>query len=229
MNTGGAEPAPSTIRRYEQFVKLTIIRHGQTPWNLAGRAQGHTDIELDDIGIQQAAQLAARFADCRLDHVVTSDLKRASRTAEELARAVQSPMTLEPSLRERSFGEWEGQDYSVVRANLTNLGGANWHEAKPPGGESLLDVWVRLDFAVERIQALSGHIAVVSHGGTCGLLLAKLLGAPIQSGRSFRFGNTSVTELVRRSDGGWTLEVYADASHLALPSSPMIDATVHRV
>ncbi|MBX7133528.1 MAG: histidine phosphatase family protein [Fimbriimonadaceae bacterium] len=208
-----------------------LVRHGQTPWNLLGRAQGHTDIELDDIGMQQAAQLAARFQGSRLDLVLTSDLQRAFRTAEVVGVAVEAPVVLDAALRERSFGEWEGQDYAVVRAKLADVAGLpdRWHEARPPGGESLTDVWTRLDQVVNRIQTLSGSLAVVSHGGTCGLLLAKLIGAPIQSGRAFRFGNTSVTELSRRPDGGWTLERYADTSHLETPSSPMIDATIRRV
>ena len=209
------------------YLRLYLIRHGQTAWNIEGRAQGHTDIELDDEGWSQAQQLAARFNGRALDLVMTSDLKRAHATALALADAAQTTTVLHLGLRERSFGDWEGQDYRAVRERLNSLNCPR--TSAPPNGESLTDVWARLDPVIDHLQKLTGHIAVVSHGGTCGLLLAKLLGAPIESGRSFRFGNTSVTELMRRPDGGWTLEVYADTSHLQLPSSPMIDATVPRI
>lgn len=209
------------------YLRLHLIRHGQTAWNIEGRAQGHTDIELDEAGRAQAQQLAARFHGRTLDLVISSDLKRAYETAQALAHAAQAPLKLNSGLRERSFGDWEGQDYRLVREQINQL--SCDHTGAPPNGESLTDVWTRLDFIVAQLQTLSGHVAVVSHGGTCGLLLARLVGAPIQSARSFRFGNTAVTELVRRPDGGWTLEVYADTSHLQLPSSPMIDASVPRV
>lgn len=209
------------------MLHLYLIRHGQTAWNIEGRAQGHTDIELDESGRAQAQQLAARFQDRVLDLVISSDLRRAHETAHALATTAQAPIVLKPDLRERSFGDWEGLDYRGVREQLNNLG--TDHTVSPPNGESLGDVWTRLDPIIEHLHTLSGHVAVVTHGGTCGLLLAKLLGAPIHCGRSFRFGNTAVTELRRRPDGGWTLEVYADTSHLSAPSSPMIDTTVPRV
>ncbi|PMU82891.1 histidine phosphatase family protein, partial [Pseudomonas sp. GW704-F3] len=55
-------------------MRLYIVRHGQTAWNLEGRAQGHTDIPLDLHGQRQAARLAERFAGVDVSRVMCSDL-----------------------------------------------------------------------------------------------------------------------------------------------------------
>ena len=44
------------------MVKLLLIRHGQTEWNITGRYQGQSDVELSEDGKEQARQLANIFS-----------------------------------------------------------------------------------------------------------------------------------------------------------------------
>jgi broad specificity phosphatase PhoE len=94
---------------------LTLIRHGQTDWNLARRIQGSTDIPLNGTGREQARE-AAEALRSRLDLaaplvVVSSDLCRASETAEIIAAELGVRVSrLYPDLRERGYGEAEGLD-----------------------------------------------------------------------------------------------------------------------
>jgi broad specificity phosphatase PhoE len=113
---------------------LTLIRHGETDWNLARRIQGSTDIPLNDTGRQQAKDAADALRDV-LDLnapvvVVASDLSRASETAEIIAAGLGLRVSrLYPDLRERGYGEAEGLDADTF---LTRWGG--W-DADVPGAE----------------------------------------------------------------------------------------------
>lgn len=206
---------------------LYLVRHGQTAWNLDGRAQGHTDIPLDELGIEQAEQVGQAFEELEVQVVFTSDLQRARRTAEQIACSTGAALRTLSELRERSFGSLEGRPYGDVRHEIARLAPSHGHDglAVPVGGgETFYDVWERVKIAVTELQATPGNKVVVTHGGTCGILLAQLIRAGHASARSFRFGNTAITHLERRSDGLYTLLRYNDTSHLLAPSAPMIDA-----
>lgn len=196
-------------------MRLYLIRHAQTAWNREGRAQGHTDVSLDETGEEQARRLGAAFAGQTLDRVLTSDLKRSYDTARPVAEATGAVLEPLKELRERHMGEWEGLPYEELWAQAAALaGGEPAFTVRPPGGESFADVWDRLDPVAERIVGLSGPAAVVTHGGTAALLLAKLMRGNLITSRGFRFLNASVTELQRRPEGVFMMLRYNDAAHL---------------
>lgn len=192
-------------------MRVFLVRHGQTLWNIEGRAQGHSDIELDVVGLEQAKRLATAVPAGL--HTFSSDLKR----AHETARAVSHRITLDIRLRERGFGQLEGQPFDELHRIATSSG-KSLIEYVPPGGESFLDVWSRLStFTAELVEHDDDQV-VVTHGGTCALLLAQLLRGRPETSRSFRFGNTAVTELQRRPDGTFLMVRYNDTSHLDVPA-----------
>jgi 2,3-bisphosphoglycerate-dependent phosphoglycerate mutase len=199
-------------------MRLYLVRHGQTAWNAEMRAQGHTDIELDETGLEQARRLAVGFRDVPLSLVISSDLRRASDTARAIADSTGAAIETTLELRERSFGDWEGHHYTHIGANFQRLEFTtklDRESIRPPNGESIVDVWDRLDPIIHRLSVLTGDTAVVSHGGTCSLLLSKLIHGTIDTSRAFRFSNTSVTELKRRPDGRFQMIRYDDIQHLA--------------
>ena len=62
-------------------MRLLLTRHGQTDWNVQGKAQGRTDTELNSTGIEQAKRLAEKIKNYNIDIIISSPLKRARKTA----------------------------------------------------------------------------------------------------------------------------------------------------
>lgn len=204
--------------RYPLSMRLYLVRHGQTDWNVQKRAQGHTDIPLDAIGREQAVRTGKAFLDLPIKRLLTSDLQRASQTADEISRTTKVPAEVLPQLRERGFGEWEGQPFAEIGIRFgfeADFKGVTRNEITPPGGESYVEVWTRILSVVEDVRANKVNTAIVAHGGTCSLLLAMFLGGDVSLSNSFRFSNACINELEPRPDGGLRLVRYNDISHLA--------------
>lgn len=200
-------------------MRLYLVRHGQTAWNTEERAQGHTDIPLDETGIKQAAFLSEMLAEEPIQLVLTSDLQRSAMTARSIAERLSVPLEATPLLRERTFGEWEGLPYAEVGrrlgAEVPERGLSALYEACPPGGESMQMTWERIRPMTERLFQQKENTLVVSHGGTSSLMLSQLIRGDIHTARAFRFHNCAVTELMRRADGTFQLLRFNDTSHLA--------------
>lgn len=160
--------------------RILLARHGQTAWNALGRLQGHTDIELDPTGREQARALADAVRDAGLTRVWSSDLARARETAAIVATELGlPPPEVDPDLRERRFGVFEGLTRDECVANHPDA----WRDwvaqtSHPPGGEPRADAIVRMQRAMLRVVA-DGTTLVVSHGGVMRLWLMELLGTTI--------------------------------------------------
>jgi len=145
-------------------MKLALIRHAATDWNLHKRVQGRIDQPLGEVGRRQAQalRLPPRFAGYRW---FCSPLRRALETI-ELLRV--EKYEIEASLIEMDWGEWEGQVLKQLRRKLGDEMRSN--EARgldfcPPGGESPRQVQLRLQAWLEREAHLNQDIAVVAHKG----------------------------------------------------------------
>lgn len=211
-------------------MRLYLVRHGQTEWNSAGLAQGHSDIPLDAVGLDQARRLGDLFADKTVDRVLSSDLIRSVQTAEPVAQVHGLSVLTDSRLRERSMGDWEGDSFTEVGTRLQEIADREAvpvFEARPPNGESLIDVWARLEPVASELKQSKGRTVVVAHGGSATLLMALLLGLPPTMARSFRFSNTGFSELRQREDRSLVLVKHNDTSHLA--AGPVLSGDVEGV
>ena len=135
---------------------LLLVRHGETDWNADGRLQGHTDRPLSDYGRRQARKLAAELEDEELEAIYSSDLARARETAEIVGERLGLPVVLDPDLREKDWGTWEGLT-AVERDRVEFVG-----ETTEAHQERMLG-------ALRRISELhpgDGRVLVVTHGGS---------------------------------------------------------------
>ncbi len=199
-------------------MRLYLVRHGQTDWNVQKRAQGHTDIPLDEVGLEQARRTGQAFLEIPIQRLLTSDLLRASQTAHEIARTTRVDAEVTSRLRERGFGKWEGQPFAEIGIRFgfeADMKGVTRNDITPPGGESFVEVWNRIRSVVDEVLAAKVDTAIVAHGGTCSLLLAMFLGGDVGLSNGFRFSNACINELETRPDGGLRMIRYNDISHLA--------------
>jgi broad specificity phosphatase PhoE len=160
---------------------IYLARHGETPWNLEGRWQGHTDIALSTRGREQARALAARLRDLGIGHIRASDLARARETAEIVGRELGiSEVVIDPRLRERSFGVFEGLTGEECAARFPDEWARYQADRRcvPPGGEPQDQVAARLLPAVQEAAAAANgrSVLVVGHGGAMRALLGAAFG-----------------------------------------------------
>jgi probable phosphoglycerate mutase len=88
---------------------LYLVRHGETIDNARQVMQGQTQGALNEVGIQQAQELAERLKDERIDAFVASDLRRSVDTCRILAEPHRLPVITTPLLRERDWGSFTGR------------------------------------------------------------------------------------------------------------------------
>lgn len=161
---------------------LTLVRHGQTDWNLDRRIQGSTDIPLNATGRADARTAAAHLADTTHHAIYTSPLLRARETAEIISAelGLGAPVAV-PGIREREFGEGEGM---LVSEYMHTYG--DW-QAPVPGAETLDDVAGRALSALDAIARDSRRrsspsaesVIVVAHGGVIRALIAHVSGGTL--------------------------------------------------
>ena len=195
--------------------RLVLWRHGQTDWNRQRRFQGHSNVDLDEVGQQQAEVAAQALAQTAPDAIVTSDLARAQQTAAALSRITGLTSKTDVDLRETNAASWEGltheeimqRDGDVFRSWLLN-------PAVRPGGtgETAVEVGQRASAAVERHVASlppGSTLVVVTHGGSARALTGQLLEWPLEYWRRISvLGNCSWAELRHGPDGRWLLMSY---------------------
>ena len=202
-------------------MKMLLIRHGQSVANAEGRLQGQLDSPLTDLGRNQARALGRRLVreGWVASAIYTSDLVRASETAQILSASLGAPVVCDDRLREYGVGVLTGLDWPEIKARFPEI----WHglEYGPtwtpiPGEEGNGPFCARLLAALAEIR--SGHgdgqaVAIVSHGGSLGVMLAHLLGMEVKRPTPFWFGNASLSVVEFRSRGA-VLSRLNDTCHL---------------
>jgi probable phosphoglycerate mutase len=192
---------------------VLVVRHGRTGYNASGRIQGQLDSPLDELGRGQAKAAAARLAELVPAAIVSSDLSRAADTAGELAALTGLPVRLDPRLRERYFGQWQGLLNTEVAERFPESW-ARWQAGEPVEGfdiEPVDEVAKRAAAAVEDAAALTpeGTVVVFGHGASSKYGLGVLLGWPAPVLRTVRvLGNCRWIDLGRDPVRGWQLQGY---------------------
>jgi broad specificity phosphatase PhoE len=199
--------------------QLLLVRHGETAWNREQRWQGHHGEPLSPEGRAEARALAARVAADGPIALYSSDLTRASETAQEIARVTGLEPVFDARWREVDVGEWLGLTPEEVQTRYPGGyarwldGGTGWSE-----GETYPEMAERAIAAIHEVASrhagADGPVVCVTHGGVIRAILMDVVGMPASSRRLLATGPTAtITEIDARAPV-WRLGSYNDAGHL---------------
>jgi probable phosphoglycerate mutase len=183
---------------------LVLVRHGATPHTTAKRFSGglrSSNPGLSDEGRAQVRATADWLAPIAegVDAVVSSPVRRTLESAEIIAERLGRAVDVEPGFAEMEFGRWDGLTFAEVaerdKASLDAWSGSL--ETAPPGGESFREVEQRVLAGLERILEVhvGRTVVVVSHVTPIKTLVARALGAPLESVLRMELSPASVTVL----------------------------------
>ena len=171
--------------------RLVLLRHGETEWSRDRKHTSTTDLDLTDVGREQARLAAQTLARLDLDDplVVSSPRKRALATAELAGLSIDE---VAPLLAEWDYGDYEGLTTHEIRTETP--GWLLWTYGCP-GGESVDQVSMRADQAVAlALDNMSGRdVVFISHGHFSRALITRWVEQPLREGARYGFGTAAVS------------------------------------
>lgn len=213
------------------MTEIILIRHGETAWNAEKRLQGHLDIPLNAAGQRQAVALGQALHGEHLDAIIASDLLRARQTAQEIAAPRGMTVHIEPGLRERCYGAFEGMLYAEVGERYPEAFAA-WQAREmdarfPPGenvAETLREFAERAVGTIARIARDGKYrkVALVTHGGVLECAYREAQGIGFSHARNFDIFNASINRFVW---GGKAIQLshWGDVTHLQTKAFRALD------
>jgi broad specificity phosphatase PhoE len=164
-------------------------------------------IRLNAAGEAEASRLAERFRSERIDAVYSSPLERATQTAAPIAAALGLPPEIDEDINELDLGDWTGAAFG----DLSTKQDWQWWNAargqhRPPGGETMIEVQVRISRWLEAVRTRfpQGAVIAVSHGDVIKAALAFVLGLSLDHHDRLEIDPGSISMI---QTGEWGLKV----------------------
>lgn len=168
---------------------LWVVTHPEATHHVEGLVGGWYDSALTPAGAEAAsaiaAELRARIPSAAEVELYASDLRRTRETATPLSAAFDVPPTLDPRLREKSYGEAEGRPQPWLRSRFVPpppSGDRLTHDEGIPGAETKA-AWAHRVYAAmtDILHSSCPHQIIVTHGGTLTFVVTSWLRIPIES------------------------------------------------
>jgi 2,3-bisphosphoglycerate-dependent phosphoglycerate mutase len=163
---------------------LTLIRHGQSTYNLENRFTGSLDVPLTTLGVQEAHKAGNKLKDFTYARAYTSMLKRAQETLQIILQEIEQteiPIEQNAALDERMYGSLQGLNKAETIAKYGEAQVELWRRSfavRPPDGESLEDTFNRTvpyyKSTIEPVLKANQNILIVAHGNSLRALMMYL-------------------------------------------------------
>ena len=208
------------------MAELILARHGETVWNVEKIYRGRTDVNLDEVGIEQAELLGKYLSICELEAIYSSPLGRAIDTANIIARYQKIGVHIVEGLIDFDYGEWQSlpeQEAKRLYPTLHNEWHNNPHKVRMPGGESLEDVRRRaIEVINDVLSKYQGSVVLVSHRVVNKVLICSLLGLDNSYFWNIKQDVSGIT-IFNYVDGRFILTRHNDTSHLKELQKSLLD------
>lgn len=196
---------------------ITIVRHGETEWNIAMRLQGKQDSPLTENGYLQVEMVTRALRNKTFDAIISSDLGRAIDTANIINRYHNKNVIFNENLRERNFGVMEGLTREEIKERFKEVFDGYMlrkEHYEIPEGESLVAFYNRVSGEINKIaEEYSGeNILIIAHGGVLDCMMRMIFNIPLSSRRAFSIYNAAINTF-SYSNKKWTLEQWGNTDH----------------
>ena len=187
---------------------LILVRHGRTAINVGNKLQGRIDHPLDEVGRQQAIEIASVLKN--IDRVISSPLIRAKQTAD----AFGLPVEVDPRFIELDYGDFDG----VLQKDVPAPTWSEWrrnNNFRPPNGETLVELDLRVREALSELiyEARLKNVVVVSHVSPIKAAIAWTIGTEIGSSWRMLLDRASISR-IEITENGPSMRGFNDTSHL---------------
>ncbi|MDQ6951295.1 MAG: histidine phosphatase family protein [Mariprofundales bacterium] len=163
---------------------VDLLRHGAVDaaeWAFRG---GGTDIALSHVGWQQMMRVADHLPWDAIDEVAASPMQRCYQPAQQFSEQHDAvPVHTIEAMRELDFGAWEGKGWQELAPDYQSELDVFWQQPQgftPPQGEPFDDFVARVQQGwMQWTGNATGHRLLIAHGGVIRVLLALILGMPM--------------------------------------------------
>lgn len=165
-------------------MKLVLVRHGQSQWNLENRFTGWVDVDLSDKGREEARRAGRELKGITFQHAFTSKLKRAQETLRfilEETGQTQVPIIQDQALNERHYGDLQGLNKAETAKKFGDEQVHIWrrsYDVAPPNGESLKDTAARtipyFNSQILPVVKAGKNVIIAAHGNSLRSIVMEL-------------------------------------------------------
>lgn len=201
------------------MLKLYIVRHGETEFNVQKRMQGRLDSPLTQRGIDTSKSLGEHLEHTKFDRIFCSPSPRAVRTAEIINGNRTSNIEIEDELREMNLADWEGKSKEELEQLYPEEYKIFWNEPqlfKPKEGEDFQQVQDRAVALIKKLIAENekGNILIVTHSVVILTIVKYFLNYPLQRLWEPPYIHGTSLTLITAIDGEIRLESIGDVCHI---------------
>lgn len=201
--------------------RIYLIRHGESVGNLHRICLGHTDLDLTDLGREQAKKTAEALSEIDFAAIYSSDLQRAVHTAEPHAQKRGKTVAKSEFFRELYFGDWENASVLYLKEHHHEEFVIGWRQNfgtfTAPNGESVVDMAERMAAGLKNIvcEHVGENILVASHAAAIRALWGKISGLePHEWADAYPFPTNASYSVIEYDKGVLRPVSYSNDSHL---------------